>query len=265
MKGACDGDQARWRQDQGDAAGRGCGAHRRASRGLWVVGQQLNHDERRCRLGLRAGTDSRELLAEDRPGELRHTVDNPYWPLEPGTTYHYEGVRGTTPQTDDEVVTHQKKQILGVACTVVRDIVSEHGQPVERTFDWYAQDKQGNVWYMGEDSFELQQGRFVRASDSWEAGVKGGKPGIIMPGDPQPGDAYRQEYYRPGEALDQARVLTLDGRPPSPTAAGTPGCWSPASGARSSPKPRRSTTHPGSARSRRRSSRATTRCSASSP
>jgi hypothetical protein len=145
------------------------------------------------------------------PANFVTTIDNRFWPLMPGTIFHYKGVRGTTPQTDDEVVTHQTKEILGVTCTVVRDTVSEHGSPVERTFDWYAQDKQGNVWYMGEDSLELQQGRFVKASDSWEAGVKGGKPGIIMPGNPQPGDAYRQEYYPPGEALDEARVLMLNG------------------------------------------------------
>jgi hypothetical protein len=145
------------------------------------------------------------------PANFVTTIDNRFWPLEPGTTFHYKGVRGTTPQTDDEVVTHQTKKILGVTCTVVRDTVSEHGSPVERTFDWYAQDKQGNVWYMGEDSLELQHGQFVKASDSWEAGVKGGEPGIIMPGNPQPGDAYRQEYYRPGQALDEARVLMLNG------------------------------------------------------
>jgi hypothetical protein len=135
------------------------------------------------------------------------TVDNRYLPFKPGTRFHYEGVRGTTPQTDDEVVTHATRKILGITCTVVRDTVSEHGTPVERTFDWYAQDKQGNVWYMGELALERHHGRFVRASDSWEAGVDGAKPGIIMPADPQPGDAYRQEYYPPGQALDQARVL----------------------------------------------------------
>jgi hypothetical protein len=145
------------------------------------------------------------------PANFVAAVDNRYWPLKPGTTYHYQGVRGTTPQTDDEVVTDQTKVILGVTSTVVRDTVSEHGSPVERTFDWYAQDKQGNVWYMGEDSLELNHGHFVRASDSWESGINGAEPGIIMPGDPQPGDAYRQEYYPPGEALDQARVLNLDG------------------------------------------------------
>jgi hypothetical protein len=145
------------------------------------------------------------------PANFVATVDNQYWPLTPGTAYHYEGVRGKTPQTDDEVVTNRTKQILGVACTVVRDTVSEHGVAVERTLDYYAQDVEGNVWYMGEDSFELQNGQMVRASDSWLSGVKGGKPGIIMPAHPQPKEQYRQEYYPPGEALDEATVLSLDG------------------------------------------------------
>jgi hypothetical protein len=146
------------------------------------------------------------------PANFVTTIDNPYWPLKPGTVYHFKGVRGTTPQTDDETVTSQTRNILGVPSTAVRDIVSEHGKPVERTVDYYAQDKYGNVWYMGEDSFETnKQGQMVRASDSWLAGVKGGKPGIIMPGNPKPGEAYRQEYYPPGQALDQARVLSLNG------------------------------------------------------
>jgi hypothetical protein len=93
----------------------------------------------------------------------------------------------------------------------VRDTVSVRGHPVERTFDWYAQDKQGNVWYMGEDAFELKNGHFVKASDSWESGVDGAKPGIIMPADPRTGDRYRQEYYPPGEALDEAHVLGFSG------------------------------------------------------
>jgi hypothetical protein len=138
-------------------------------------------------------------------------VDNPYWPLHPGTHFHFEGTRGTTAQTDDEVVTDQTRRILGIPATVVSDVVSEHGRPVERTLDFYAQDKQGNVWYLGEDSFELSHGHFVKASDSWRSGVDGAKPGIIMPADPRPGDRYRQEYYPPGEALDEARVLGYRG------------------------------------------------------
>ncbi len=142
------------------------------------------------------------------PAGFVATVDNPYLPFKPGTGLHYKGVAedGKTPQTDDEVVTHQRKRILGVNATVVRDVVSERGKPIEKTFDWYAQDKQGNVWYLGEDAREFHHGKFVKAPDSWQAGVEGAQPGIIMPGDPQPGDAYRQEYY-PGHALDQARVV----------------------------------------------------------
>ena len=141
------------------------------------------------------------------PANFVAVVDNRYWPLKPGTGFHFKGMRGTTPQLDDEVVTRRTIEILGIKCTVVRDIVSERGKPIEQTLDFYAQDKQGNVWYMGEDSFELKNGRFVKASDSWRSGVDGAKPGIIMPADPRRGDSYRQEYYPQGEALDQARVL----------------------------------------------------------
>jgi hypothetical protein len=145
------------------------------------------------------------------PASFVSRVDNPLWPLTPGTAFHYVGTRGKTPQVDDEVVTHQTKRILGIDSTVVRDTVSEHGRPIERTLDYYAQDKDGNVWYLGEDSFELTDGRFVKASDSWLSGVDGAQPGIIMPADPGPGDSYRQEYYPPGEALDEARVLGYRG------------------------------------------------------
>jgi hypothetical protein len=145
------------------------------------------------------------------PANFVASINNRYLPYKPGTKFHFEGVRGTTPQTDDEVVLHRTKRILGVSSTVVRDTVSEHGRAVERTDDWYAQDKQGNVWYMGEDAFDLKNGRFVKAGDSWKSGVNGAQPGIIMPAHPRPGDAYRQEYYPPGKALDQARVLRLTG------------------------------------------------------
>lgn len=144
------------------------------------------------------------------PANFVATIDNRYFPLKPGTAFRYTGFKDKTAQIDDMVVTHHTKRILGVTCTVVRDTVSQHGKPLERTFDWYAQDKEGNVWYMGEEALELQNGRFVRASDSWEAGVNGAKPGIIMRGNPTPGDVYRQEYYPPGGALDQARVLRSD-------------------------------------------------------
>jgi hypothetical protein len=141
------------------------------------------------------------------PANFVRRVDNRYLPFISGTGFHYKGVSGTTPQTDDVVVLHKTKRILGIRCTVVRDTVSAHGKPVERTFDHYAQDKQGNVWYMGELSLERQHGRLVKASDSWRAGVNGAKPGIIMPAHPRRGDAYRQEFSPANAALDEARVL----------------------------------------------------------
>ena len=95
------------------------------------------------------------------PADFVARVDNPLWPLKPGTTFHYVGTRGNTLQTDDELVTRRTKRIVGIRCTVVRDTVSEHGLPIERTLDFYAQDRDGNVWYLGEDSFERQHGRFA--------------------------------------------------------------------------------------------------------
>jgi hypothetical protein len=145
------------------------------------------------------------------PANFVARVDNPYWPLKPGTGYHFKGVRGTTAQRDDEVVTARTKEILGIPSTVVRDTVSDPSGPVERTFDYYAQDQEGNVWYMGELSLEKHGGRFVKASDSWLSGVHGAQPGIIMPAAPRPGDYYRQEYYPPGQALDEAHVLATAG------------------------------------------------------
>jgi hypothetical protein len=139
-------------------------------------------------------------------------VDNPFWPLKPGTGWHYKGVKGKTPQTDDEIVTHRTKRILGIKATVVRDTVSDRSGPVERTFDYYAQDHFGNAWYMGELSLEKKHGHFVKASDSWLSGKNGGRPGIIMPANPRPGDRYRQEYYPKGDALDEAHVLSRHGK-----------------------------------------------------
>ncbi len=107
------------------------------------------------------------------------------------------------------VVTNQTKTILGVTNTVVLDTVwDEDDELVEETYDWYAQDKEGNVWYFGEDSKEYEAGVLVSTAGSWEAGVDGAKPGIIMEANPQIGDSYRQEYYV-GEAEDMAEVLSL--------------------------------------------------------
>ena len=146
------------------------------------------------------------------PSNFVSSIDNRYLPFKPGQSLRLRGVAedGKTPQLDVETVTHGTKTIIGVRCTVVRDAVSSRGKPVELTFDWYAQDKQGNVWYFGEDARDFEHGHYVKASDSWQTGVDGAKPGIIMEAHPKPGDQYRQEYY-PGHAEDQARVVGTSG------------------------------------------------------
>lgn len=136
-------------------------------------------------------------------------IDNPYFPLIPGTRYYYEGDDGGTPISDVIVVLHRTKEILGVTCVVVRDRAYEDGILVEDTYDWFAQDLDGNVWYFGEDSSDLDpDGNVISKDGSWEAGVDGALPGIIMKADPQVGDQYQQEDA-PGIAEDMAKVLSL--------------------------------------------------------
>jgi hypothetical protein len=106
-------------------------------------------------------------------------------------------------------VTHSTKQIMGVKCVVVDDRVLAHGNLTEKTFDWYAQDKNGNVWYFGENSKEYKNGK-VSTEASWEAGKDGAEPGVIMQAHPKVGRTYRQEYLK-GVAEDMAKVLDLNG------------------------------------------------------
>jgi hypothetical protein len=131
---------------------------------------------------------------------------NPYLPLVPGTSWKYESEDETTEVT----VTEDTVEILGVECFVVKDIVSENGEPVEDTNDWFAQDKAGNVWYFGELSFELEDGAIASIEGSWKAGVDGAKPGIVMRAAPEVGDAYRQEFFL-GDAEDLALVVSTTG------------------------------------------------------
>jgi hypothetical protein len=143
------------------------------------------------------------------PANFVAEIDNPYWPLIPGTTYVYEGtIDGEAERS--EVVTSETKTILGVACVVVLDRVYVEGELHEETYDWYAQDKDGNVWYFGEASTDYEDGEAVSTGGSWESGVDGAKPGIVMKAQPRVGDVYRQEYY-PDEAEDMAEVLEIGG------------------------------------------------------
>lgn len=142
------------------------------------------------------------------PADFVEGVDNPYFPLEPGTTFVYEG-QVETVATDLEVyVTDQTKDVMGVTTTVVRENESIDGELVEEAYSWYAQDVDGNVWYFGRDAKEYDNGEVSGTTGSWEAGVDGAQPGVVMLGDPQPGLAYRQEYYE-GILEDQAAVVSL--------------------------------------------------------
>ena len=143
------------------------------------------------------------------PGDFVTSIDNKYFPLRPGTTFLYSGKQEGQARRVSVFVTHKTKEIAGIRATVVLDQVLGDGKPEEKTFDWYAQDKRGNVWYLGEDSSDYVNGKWVRSDGSWETGVDGAKPGIVMQADPSSGDLYRQEYYA-GHAEDMARVLRAD-------------------------------------------------------
>ena len=144
------------------------------------------------------------------PAELTPDIDNRYWPMDPGTRWVYREVdeEGKELRVVVTVTTATKEIANGVTARVVRDTVSQDGEVVEDTFDWYAQDSGGTVWYLGEDTAEFEDGEVSTRAGSFEAGVDGAMAGVIMPGDPAVGMAYRQEYYE-GEAEDSGEVLSL--------------------------------------------------------
>jgi len=137
-------------------------------------------------------------------------IDNPYWPLARGSHWVYSEDDGEGNVNRVQVtVLDETREIAGIQATVVHDVVSLDGEILEDTFDWYAQDTFGNVWYMGEDTKELENGKVTSTEGSWQAGVDGAQAGVIMPAEPQVGMAYRQEWYT-GHAEDTAEVVSLD-------------------------------------------------------
>jgi hypothetical protein len=144
------------------------------------------------------------------PSNFVEGVDNPYYPMVPGTVWVYEGMSEEGLERIEFRVLDETRTVMGVECVVVRDTVSIDGEVIEDTYDWFAQDVDGNVWYFGEDSKEIERGQVVSTAGSWEAGVDGALPGIIMLAEPYVGLTYRQEFYE-GEAEDMATVLDLDG------------------------------------------------------
>jgi hypothetical protein len=154
------------------------------------------------------------------PGPARFVprVDNRWFPLRPGATYVYRGVKDGLPSRDVFTVTAAKKAIQGVGCTVVQDRLYLRGRLRERTEDWYAQDTAGNVWYFGEATAELStNGKVTSTEGSWQAGVNGARAGVFMPAHPHPGQAGRQESY-PGHAEDRFRVLSRTASVDTPAA-----------------------------------------------
>jgi hypothetical protein len=144
------------------------------------------------------------------PADFSTTIDNQYFPLKHGTTFIYEGKKDGKIEHVEAKVTDKTKVILGVTCVEVRDRGKIDGVLAEDTLDWYAQDKDGNVWYFGENSVEYDaRGEIVSLEGSWKAGVDGAMPGIIMKAAPQVGDLYRQEFAL-GVAEDMAEVLSLN-------------------------------------------------------
>jgi hypothetical protein len=157
-----------------------------------------------------------ERVAMD-PANFSADIDNRFWPMAPGTRWTYRELDEEN-RAQDVVVTatsRTKRIANGITVRVVRDTVSRHRRVVEDTFDWYAQDKQGNVWYLGEETAEYEGGNVKTTAGSWEAGVDGAQAGIAIPAQPADGMKYRQEYYE-GEAEDSGEVLGVGEQVESP-------------------------------------------------
>src|ERR671919_297167 len=144
------------------------------------------------------------------PADFSTRIDNPFFPLVPGDRYVYRETDGNVKERVVLSVSNKTKLIAnGITARIVHDRVTEHGKVIEDTFDWYAQDSEGNVWYLGEDTVECDKGKVKNHSGSFEAGVDGAQPGVIMPANPEPGLKYRQEYYA-GKAEDKAEIVSVD-------------------------------------------------------
>ena len=151
------------------------------------------------------------------PAEFTADIDHPYWPMTPGTQWEYRELDGSGGELRVVVTaTIETREIAnGVVARVVRDTVYRGDEIVEDTFDWYAQHEDGTVWYLGEDTAEFEDGEIASTEGSFEAGVDGAQPGVLLPGDPQPGQSYRQEYLE-GEAEDVGEVLRVGERAEAP-------------------------------------------------
>ena len=145
------------------------------------------------------------------PSEFTTEIDNPYWPMKPGSQWVFRetNAEGSVSRVVVTVLDKTKTIANGVEARIVHDQVTEDGQLSEDTYDWYAQDSEGNLWYFGEDTTEYANGKPKTKEGSWEAGVDGALAGIIMPANPQVGMTYREEHYK-GHAEDGASIIGTD-------------------------------------------------------
>jgi hypothetical protein len=156
------------------------------------------------------------------PANFTTNVDNPYWPLRPGSVWVYRDIEADGSRGRDVIrVLKRTKVVAGIRALVVHDRATSGSRLVEDTHDWFAQDRAGNVWYLGEATQAYANGRPSSTGGSWEAGVGGAQAGVVMPAHPAPGQQYRQEYRR-GTAEDHARVLSIDDQVQSPFGHFTP-------------------------------------------
>jgi hypothetical protein len=143
------------------------------------------------------------------PNNFVSSVTNPFMPLIPGTKYTYLEQTDEGNEINEVIVTTDSIRIMGVKCIVVTDILkNDKGDVLESTLDWYAQDKDGNVWYFGEDTKEYENGKVSSTAGTWKTGEDGAQPGIVMPGKPLLGIPYRQEYLF-NEAEDMGKVISI--------------------------------------------------------
>jgi hypothetical protein len=154
------------------------------------------------------------------PEDFVTGIDNPLMPLVVGASWTYEAETEDGLEVISVEVLAETKEVWGVTATVVRDTVNVDGELTEDTWDWFAQDVDGNVWYLGEETCEYEDDVCIDTGGAWEAGVDGALPGIAMLADPQVGDAYYQEYYE-GEAEDYGEVVSIDASADVPA-----GSWS---------------------------------------
>ncbi len=145
------------------------------------------------------------------PADFTIDITNPYWPMPPGRRWTYVERDADGSEAMGIIIVTDETKVLsnGLITRVVRDTLTHDGELIEDTFDYYAQDSAGNVWYFGEDTAEYENGEVVTTAGSFEAWVDGALPGIAVPAEPVAGMAYRQEYLK-GEAEDNGQVLSTD-------------------------------------------------------